>query len=142
MNPGKHFIVICEHTNEIGNTTYPMYFVNNSTKTIGTLIVALPISIENIAPDAGIDNIKDCIPKDEAIEKILDLPPKSYECIAVLLDWEIDLSNNRHILLKTEDDVEAHLFFPVPKYFIAGEPDAEDISVIHKSRWICLSKGD
>ncbi len=69
MNHGNYSMAICIERNDF--TSYPLFFVNNSEKTIETLLIGLPSFMSEIRPGTPADDIKDHVSGDEGIKFFL-----------------------------------------------------------------------
>lgn len=114
---------------------YAKYFINNTSMAIDILVENPPLSKMGSNPTIDeIDNelLKSC----EWVFIHKNIAPKSYVELCVrYFDWEFDWSIETTLFLRTEE-IEKHLNFKMPIYFIAYKE--QPVPILNTLGHICL----
>ena len=116
-----YFMAITERKKST-STMYPLFFVNNSTRTIDSLEVCRPGT------------------RDTGGQKFKRLRPGKCVEEAIFNDWDFDWITERHVYMKAGNET-IYLYFYIPKYFIGWKDDWVDtLPVLKRPGWICYPK--
>jgi hypothetical protein len=139
VESADYFLALGESVGENDYTTYPVYFINNTSEQIRTMLAIRPGVMCDIKKGATIDDVDEDLikKKNVGIEKYRNLPPKSFIEVNRYHNWDFDWENAMHIFLETHGE-EKHLNFYIKKYIIGWVKKIDDIPVLHKSGWIIL----
>ena len=127
------FMAVCK--DRASEPEYTMYFVNNTTTTIDTLLAIYPRTMAKMSAELNIDDITDnFIRHNKGIQKFTRIKPGSYIAIGKYYMWEFDFTNGCFIYLKSNTK-EKHHRFDFDGYFIVTS-DPVKIPILKKIGWI------